>query len=62
MARSAAIQRAYALARSGECRSVAQVMRRLADEDRAHLEEHLGQPAARRELILVCSEARLLSA
>jgi hypothetical protein len=53
------MNRAFALARSGQCRSVAAIIRRLAEEDRAAVEEHLRTPAARRELILVCSEAWL---
>ena len=59
MTRSAAVERAYELARSGQCRSVAAIIRRLPDEDRAAVEEHLRIPAARRDLILVCSDAWL---
>jgi hypothetical protein len=55
----APVERAFALARSGQCRSVAAIVRRLAEEDRPAVEEHLKIPAARRELILVCSEAWL---
>ncbi len=59
MSKSAAIERAFSLARSGQCRSVAEVIRRLPDGDRAAVEEHLSAPSDRRELILICSSAWL---
>jgi hypothetical protein len=59
MSKSAAIERAFTLARSGQCRSVAAIIRRLPKGDRADVEEHLSAPSARRELILVCSDAWL---
>jgi hypothetical protein len=54
-----AIERAFELARSGLYRSVSEIIRRLSPDDRAIVEAHLAQPAARRELILVCSDAWL---
>jgi hypothetical protein len=59
MSGSAAVERAFDLARSGRCRSVAEIIRRLPEDDRAAVEEHLNLPSARRELILVCSDAWL---
>jgi hypothetical protein len=59
MARSPAVERAFSLARSGQCRSVADVIRRLPEGDRAALQAHLAGPSARRELILICSDAWL---
>jgi hypothetical protein len=59
MAEISAIDRAFDLARSGLCRSVSEIIRRLPVEDRAVVEAHLAQPAARRELILICSDAWL---
>lgn len=59
MTRSAAVERAFSLARSGQCRSVAEVVRRLPEGDRAAVEAHLEGPSARRELILICSDAWL---
>ncbi len=59
MARNPAIERAFELARSGQCRSVSEVIRHLPAGDRAVVEAHLAQPEARRELILVCSNAWL---
>jgi len=59
MARHSAIDRAFDLARSGQCRSVSEIIRRLPVDDRAVVEAHLAQPAARRELILICSDAWL---
>jgi hypothetical protein len=54
-----AIERAFELAKSGQYRSVAEVLRHLAREDRPVVEEHLAQPDARRQLILLCSDAWL---
>ena len=59
MTGSPAVKRAFDLARSGQCRSVAEIIRRLPEEDRAALEAHLDAPSARRELILICSDAWL---
>jgi hypothetical protein len=59
MARISAIDRAFDLARSGLCRSVSEIIRRLPVDDRTIVETHLAQPAARRELILICSNAWL---
>lgn len=59
MSRGPAIERAYELARSGRYRSVLEIIRHLPHVDRADLEAHLAEPGARRELILVCSEAWL---
>jgi hypothetical protein len=59
MTRPAAVERAFTLARSGQCRSVAAIIRRLAAEDRMAVEDYLKAPQARRELILVCSDAWL---
>lgn len=61
MSRGSAIERAYALARSGQCRSVLEVIRHLPPADRLEVEAHLAEPGARRELILVCSQAWLES-
>jgi hypothetical protein len=59
MTQTSAIERAFELARSGLCRSVSEIIRRLPVQDRAIVEAHLAQPAARRELILVCSDSWL---
>jgi hypothetical protein len=59
MTRQPAIERAFELARSGQCRSVSEIIRRLPPEDREIVEAHLTEPNARRELILVCSDAWL---
>jgi len=53
------IERALDLARSGQCRSVSEVIRHLPIEDRETVEAHLNEPSARRQLILLCSEAWL---
>jgi hypothetical protein len=59
MVTTSAIDRAFELARSGQYRSVSEILRRLPSDDRAVVEAHLTKPAARRELILICSEAWL---
>ncbi|HMI20380.1 MAG TPA: hypothetical protein VK533_12615 [Sphingomonas sp.] len=59
MTKISAIDRAFDLARSGHYRSVSEIIRRLPVDDRAVVEAHLAQPAARRELILICSDAWL---
>ena len=56
---ASAIDRAFELAKSGQYRSVAEIFRHLPPEDRPILEAHLVQPDARRQLILVCSDAWL---
>jgi hypothetical protein len=56
---SSAVDRAFELGRSGQYRSVAEVLRHLAPEDRPAVEAHLAQPDARRQLILLCSDAWL---
>ena len=53
------IERAFALAQSGQYRSVSEVIRHLPAEDRAIVQAHLTDHAARRELILMCSDAWL---
>jgi hypothetical protein len=56
---SGAIERAFDLAKSGQYRSVSEIIRHLPAEDRPAVEAHLAQPHARRELILLCSAAWL---
>lgn len=53
------LDRAYDLARSGQYKSVSEIVRHLPAPDRPALEASLAQPGARRELILVCSAAWL---
>jgi hypothetical protein len=59
MSKGSAIGRALDLAKSGQCRSVSEIIRRLPAEDRQAVEAHLTEHNARRELILLCSEAWL---
>lgn len=59
MVSNSAIDRAFDLARSGQCRSVSEIIRRLPAHERPTVEAYLAQPAARRELILICSDAWL---
>lgn len=59
MTAGSAIERAFELAKSGQCRSVSEIIRRLPVEDRDAVEAHLTEHSARRQLILLCSEAWL---
>ena len=59
MAKNAALDRAFDLAKSGHYRSVSEVIRHLPSADRPAVEAYLAEPAARRELILICSNAWL---
>jgi hypothetical protein len=59
MTQELAIERAWNLAKSGQCRSVSEIIRRLPPEDRETVEAHLIDHAARRELILLCSNSWL---
>jgi Arc/MetJ-type ribon-helix-helix transcriptional regulator len=59
MAEPSPIERAFALARTGQYRSVSEIIRHLRAEDRPAVEAHLADHAARRELILMCSDAWL---
>jgi hypothetical protein len=59
MADTSPIERAFALARSGHYRSVSEIIRRLSAEDREAVQAYLADHEARRELILMCSEAWL---
>jgi hypothetical protein len=59
MMRMGAVERAFDLAKSGHYRSVSEILRRLPIEDREAVEAHLAAPDARRQLILLCSEAWL---
>jgi Arc/MetJ-type ribon-helix-helix transcriptional regulator len=56
---ASAIDRAFELARSGHYRSVSEIIRHLRPEDRPMVEAHLARHEARRELILLCSDAWL---
>ena len=59
MAKSAAIERAFELARSGHCRSISEIIRHLPPDDRGEVEAYLSEHDARREMILICSDAWL---
>jgi len=59
MTETSPIERAFALARSGHYRSVSEIIRRLRPEDREPVQAHLADHVARRELILMCSDAWL---
>jgi hypothetical protein len=59
MTEPSAIDRAFTLARSGHCRSISEIIRHLPPEDHAAVEAYLSDHQARREMILICSDAWL---
>jgi hypothetical protein len=59
MTSGTAIERAFELARTGQYRSVSEIIRRLPAEDRSAVEAQLKEHDTRRQLILLCSEAWL---
>jgi hypothetical protein len=59
MTNTPAIERAFTLARSGHCRSISEIIRHLMPEDRDEVETYLSNHDARREMILICSDAWL---
>jgi len=59
MKKASAMDRALELAKSGECRSVSEILRRLPTHEQKAVEDHLIDHNARRELILLCSDAWL---
>jgi hypothetical protein len=52
------LERAFDLARSGECTDVAQIRIRLKQERYESVEAHLRGPAITRQLRLLCEAAR----
>ena len=46
MTKGLAIDRAFELAKSGQCRSVSEIIRRLPPNDREAVEDHLAEPNA----------------
>jgi hypothetical protein len=51
------IERAFELARSGSCRSVAEIVMRLKQERHDSVEAHLAGQSIRRDLRRLCAEA-----
>lgn len=52
------LERAFDLARSGECASVADIRLRLKREGHDQVEAHLRGPAISKQLRLLCEQAR----
>jgi len=52
------LERAYELARTGACRSVEEIAKRLKQEQYESVETHLGGSSLRKELRQICAEAR----
>jgi chaperonin GroEL (HSP60 family) len=52
------LERAYELARTGACRSVEEIAKRLKQEQYESVETHLGGSSLRKELRQLCADAR----
>lgn len=58
MSQQGTLERAFALARSGECASVGEIRTRLKKERCDSVEAHLAGPAIGRQLRALCEAAR----
>lgn len=58
MDRPSLLERAFALAESGACRSAEDIRRRLKQEQYSGIDEHLAGPAIKRQLLDICTRAR----
>ena len=58
--RLATIERAFELARSGSCRTIEEIVRRLKQEQMDQVDAHLGGSSIRKELRQACAESRTL--
>jgi hypothetical protein len=56
------LERAFELARSGDCSSLQDIRRRLKSEGFDQVEAHLAGPAIGKQLRRLCEEARTTSA
>jgi hypothetical protein len=56
--RLATIERAFELARSGSCRSIEEIVKRLRQEQMDQVDAHLGGHSIRKELRQACAESR----
>ena len=56
--RLATIERAFELARSGSCRTIEEIVRRLRQEQMDQVDAHLGGHSIRKELRQACAESR----
>jgi hypothetical protein len=56
--RLATIERAFELARSGSCRTVDEIVRRLKQEQMDKVDAHLGGASIRKELRQACAQSR----
>jgi chaperonin GroEL (HSP60 family) len=52
------LERAFDLARSGACRSVEEIAKKLKQEQYEAVDTHLGGSSLRKELRKICAEAR----
>jgi len=58
--RPSTIERAFELARSGSCRSIDEIARRLKQEQLDNVDAHLGGASIRKDLRQACAESRSL--
>ena len=55
-------RRAFELARSGSCRTIEEIVRRLKQEHMDKVDAHLGGASIRKELRQACAQSRTLRA
>lgn len=58
MHRPGVIERAFELARSGDCASIEEIRSQLKRESHASVDSHLGSPLLGRQLRKLCAEHR----
>lgn len=58
--RLSTVERAFELARSGNCRSIEEIVRRLKQEQMDQVDAHLGGSSIRKDLRQACAESRTL--
>ena len=58
--RPSTIERAFELARSGSCRSIDEIARRLKQEQLDNVDAHLGGSSIRKDLRQACAQSRSL--
>jgi hypothetical protein len=59
MHRPGVIERAFELARSGDCASIEEIRSQLKRESHASVDSHLGSPMLGRQLRKLCTEHRV---
>ncbi len=56
--RLSTVERAFEIARSGSCRTIEDIARRLKQEQQDNVDAHLGGTSIRKELRQICAQSR----